>query len=194
MTANNTLPGDIRQISYVVRDLDATIERWLELGIGPWYVIRSFRQRGGQYRGQAGEPLISIALANSGELQIELVQQEDDTPSCYTEFLDAGHEGFHHVSFWADDFDAASAAADGSWELVQSGDARSGYYDTGGVTSTIVEISEMTDRFRWLSDTIREAAREWDGHTDPIRSVPPRPGWAGTASPQGGPGAGASNP
>lgn len=179
MTANNVLPGSIRQISYVVRDLDATIERWIAHGIGPWYVIRSFRQRGGCFRGQPAEPLISIAMANSGELQIELVQQVDDTPSCYTEFLDSGREGFHHISFWADDFDAAwAAAAEQPWELVQSGDARSGYYDTGGVTSTIVEVSEMTERFRWLSDTIREAAVGWDGHTDPIRAIPPRPGWS----------------
>jgi hypothetical protein len=34
MTANYVVPGSIRQMSDVVRDLDATIERCLERGIG----------------------------------------------------------------------------------------------------------------------------------------------------------------
>ena len=39
------------------------------------------------YRGEPCEITLSLALANSGEMQIELIQQEDDTPSIYTEFL-----------------------------------------------------------------------------------------------------------
>ena len=178
MTANAVLPGAIRQVSYVVRDVDATIAKWIDLGIGPWFVLRGVRQKGGRFRGEPAEPLLTLAFANSGPLQIELVQQEDDIPSCYLEFLDAGREGFHHVSFWAEDFDSAWAtAAAQPWELVQSGEARSGYFDTGGVTSTIVEVSEMTDRWRWIADLVREAAETWDGHTDPVRALPPRPGW-----------------
>ena len=41
---------------------------------------------------------MSIALANSGDLQIELIQQVNDAPSMYKEFLDAGHEGLQHVA------------------------------------------------------------------------------------------------
>ena len=35
---------------------------------------------------------MSIALANSGDLQIEFIEQKNDAPSMYKEFLDAGHE------------------------------------------------------------------------------------------------------
>ena len=35
-----SLPGPIRQIGYVVTDLDEAIENWVELGVGPWLVIR----------------------------------------------------------------------------------------------------------------------------------------------------------
>jgi Glyoxalase/Bleomycin resistance protein/Dioxygenase superfamily len=179
LTANNVLPGPIRQISYIVRDIDDTIQTWLAHGVGPWFILPNVRQRGCTFRGQPAESLLKLAFANSGELQIELVQQLDDTPSSYREFLDTGSEGFHHLSFWADDFDAAQHAAtqQPQWQLVQRGDARSAYYDTGGVTSTIIEISEMTDRWRWITDTIRDAAATWDGQTDPIRTLPPRPGW-----------------
>ena len=179
MTANGVLPGPIRQISYIVRDLDDAVQTWLAHGIGPWFILPNVRQRGGKFRGQPAEALLKLAFANSGELQIELIQQLDDTPSSYLEFLASGREGFHHLSFWADDFDAAqnAAAQQQHWDLVQSGNARSGYYDTGGVTSTIIEISELTDRWRWITDTIRDAAATWDGETDPIRTLPPRPGW-----------------
>ena len=43
---------------------------------------------------------MSIALANSGDLQIELIEQRNDAPSMYKEFLDAGNEGLQHVAFW----------------------------------------------------------------------------------------------
>ena len=34
------LPGPMRQIGYVVTDLDRAIDGWLELGVGPWFVMR----------------------------------------------------------------------------------------------------------------------------------------------------------
>jgi hypothetical protein len=39
------LPGPIRQIGYVVTDLDRAMARWLELGVGRWFVIRDGGQR-----------------------------------------------------------------------------------------------------------------------------------------------------
>ena len=69
------------------------------------------RQVDSEYRGQKTAPVVSIAFANSGELQIELIQQEDESPSIYKEFTDGGGIGFHHVAFWSEDFDATVAAA-----------------------------------------------------------------------------------
>jgi len=43
---------------------------------------------------------VSIALANSGALQIELIQQRNDAPSMYRDFLNAGHEGLQHLAYW----------------------------------------------------------------------------------------------
>ena len=176
MASDSVLPGPIRQIAYVVRDIDAAIEEWLARGVGPWFVLRSFHQRGTTYRGRPAEPHLVLALANSGPLQIELLAQQDDTTSSYREFLDSGREGFHHVAYWAEDFDAVLArVAEQPWEVVQRGVNRSAYLDTGGVTSTLVEVAELTDRFRWLTDTIRDTAAGWDGVSDPIRELPRRP-------------------
>ena len=67
------LPGQIRQIGYVVTDLDRAIAKWVDLGVGPWFVMRHLSQRV-DYRGQPTEITISLALSNSGDLQVELIQ------------------------------------------------------------------------------------------------------------------------
>ena len=83
------LPGPIRQNGYVVRDLDRAIDAWLDVGVGPWLVLPHLTQTGSVYRGQPTEPVVSIAFANSGELQVELIEQEGASPSIYREFLEA---------------------------------------------------------------------------------------------------------
>jgi Glyoxalase/Bleomycin resistance protein/Dioxygenase superfamily len=169
------LPGPIRQNAYVVRDLAAAMDAWLMMGVGPWLVLPRLTQSGTVYRGQPTEPVVSFAFANSGDLQVELIEQEDDSPSVYREFLDAGREGFHHLAWWAEDFDAVSRATqDVGWPLVQEGNvggmARFAYYDAGGFSSTVVEVMELTDATRWLAVTVADAAAQWDG-TDPVRSL-----------------------
>ena len=169
------LPGPIRQNGYVVRDLGRAIDAWLDVGVGPWLLLPHLTQAGSVYRGQPTEPVVSIAFANSGELQVELIEQEDDSPSIYREFLDAGQEGFHHLAWWVEDFEGvARAAEDAGWPVVHAGDtggmAQFAYYDPGGVTSTVVEVMELTDATRWLVATVRDAAAGWDG-TDPVRSL-----------------------
>lgn len=42
--------GVIRQIGFVVSDLDTALQSWLVLGVGPWYVMRGVQQRT-RYRG-----------------------------------------------------------------------------------------------------------------------------------------------
>jgi len=148
---------------------------WLDVGVGPWMVLPHLKQSGSVYRGRPTEPVASFAFANSGELQIELIEQEDDSPSIYREFLDAGHEGFHHLAWWVEDFDGvARAAAEAAWPIVHAGNtggmAQFAYYDPGGVTSTVVEVMELTDATRWLITTVREAAAGWDGR-DPVRNL-----------------------
>ena len=78
------LPGPVRQIGYVVTDLDQAIAGWLELGVGPWFVLRGLPLRA-DYRGEPCETTLSLASANSGEMQIELIRQMDTTPSIFTE-------------------------------------------------------------------------------------------------------------
>jgi hypothetical protein len=91
------LPGVVRQLGYVVRDLDRTVADWLKLGVGPWFVLRGQLQSV-LYRGRPCTVAVSLAFANSGDLQIEVIQQEDDTPSIFTEFLASGNAGVHQLT------------------------------------------------------------------------------------------------
>lgn len=169
------LPGAIRQNAYLVDDLDQAMARWVRLGVGPFFAMRSQVQAGSEYRGQPTAPVVSLAFANSGPLQIELIVQEDEAPSIYKEFTDAGGRGFHHVAFWAEDFDGALGSAnDAGWPVVHRGNAGGmanfAYLDAGGFTSTVVEVMELNEVTRWMTTTVREAAQGWDG-ADPVRTL-----------------------
>jgi len=172
--AGATFPGPIRQISFVVADIDRAMQDWIDLGVGPWFVLRGFRAVGSTYRGTATEPTLSLGFANSGDLQIELVAPEDDTPSIYREFLDSGRQGFHHVAYWTADVAAADGRASGQgWTSVQSGPQPFHYYEVSSALGLVVEVSLLDDRMTAISEAIRTAALGWNGVDQPIRDYPP---------------------
>ena len=90
--------GSVAQNGYVVRDIEKSMERWLELGVGPWFYFGKVEMDYFRHRGRPSDMEMSVAIANSGDLQLELIQQRNDAPSMYREFLDAGHEGMQHMS------------------------------------------------------------------------------------------------
>jgi hypothetical protein len=111
----NKLPVPIRQIGIVVRDIDAAMRRWSEtMGVGPFVVFRRMELEDDyRYRGQlAPPPIVDLALGYSGAIQFELIQQLNEAPSGYADFLAKGLEGMQHVSpqfASAEDYDAAYA-------------------------------------------------------------------------------------
>ncbi|MGH7078503.1 MAG: VOC family protein, partial [Acetobacteraceae bacterium] len=94
--------GPLRQMGFVVRDLDKAMRHWVDVcGVGPWFVAEKLPLNGFWYKEQPYPDIhLTIALANSGEVQLELIQQRDDTPSMGRDFLAAGHEGLQHWSSW----------------------------------------------------------------------------------------------
>jgi len=171
--------GEIRQIAFVVPDIDEAMRYWTEtLGIGPFFVKRAIVFSDFQYRGHAAiSPRISIALANSGALQIELIEQHDDVPSIYRDFLRSGRFGLQHVSAWLTcaEFDRLKETLVHSGiEIAQEGTvpssgARVAYFATEkGSGSLIFEISDLRDpRHAARIQGIADASRSWDG-THPV--------------------------
>lgn len=139
--------GNVAQNGYVVRDIEAAMRHWSGvLGVGPWFYAERAPIENFQFRGAPSDCVISIALANAGTLQIELIQQRNDAPSMYRNFLDAGHEGLQHIAYWTDRFDAAlDVAKTLGWTLGQSGHVgepgRFAYFETEAHPGTVVELS-----------------------------------------------------
>jgi len=157
-------PGGVRQFGFFVADLDAAIARWADLGVAPWFVMREVAMTGCHYRGQLSEPVISIALANNGDMQVELVQQHDDTPSIYKEFMDATGGGFNQVAYWVKDIDTVlGAALAAGWTEVWCGaaGARFSYLEHPDSPVPIVELVEDNDISRPMNAAVRAAADAW---------------------------------
>ena len=169
--------GPVRQLGYVVRDLDRALEGWLAAGVGPWYVIDPLALERFQYRGGASiVPDVAIALSYSGDLQVELIHQRDDTPTLYRDFLATSAEGgLQHLGFIPADYDAALAAAlaDG-WKVGHDGAAagtRFAYVERGNHPGTVVELIDLDDAMAGFMAHIAAAAADWDGQTGAIHRV-----------------------
>jgi catechol 2,3-dioxygenase-like lactoylglutathione lyase family enzyme len=174
--------GTVRQIAFVVRSLDRTIEYWAQvLGVGPFFTMREVRPEHYVYRGHPSPaPLLSIALSNSGDVQVELIEQHDEHPSAYRDFLSSGREGFQHVSSWLTraEYDRVSEASvrDGLHPIHQGVVAGAGvrfaYFATDSAPGGLVyEIADVMEPHIYpVMEMIADAARNWDGK-DPVREL-----------------------
>jgi hypothetical protein len=166
--------GNIAQIGYVVRDIDAAMKHWVALGVGPWFYTDRVETDYFRYRGVESEMQMSVALANSGDVQLELIQQRNDAPSMYMDFLNSGHEGAQHIAYWPDDFrklyDEVLAVG---FVVAQEGciggaHGRFVYLDTEQEQGTVIEISDTSGPKGQFFTYIREVSADWDG-CNPIR-------------------------
>lgn len=170
--------GEVRQICYLVPDIEEAMTYWAEtLGIGPWYYNPKVPIENYTFRGERHEPHNSVALANSGGLQLELLQTRNDVPSMYREFKEAGLTGVQHVAYWTESFDEDLARAEARGYRVCMGgevgvDGRFVYFETDlRHPGTVIELSEVAGPKGRLFKLIREAAVGWDG-SDPVRPFP----------------------
>lgn len=166
----------VMQNSWVVPDIHAAMRQWtLATGIGPFFLVEGFQLDEQRYRGEPSPGVAcSFALAQAGEVQIELVCQHNDVPSAYRDTIPAGRTGFHHVALYCHDYDRdlADYLAAGH-ELAFSGSAggkRFCYIDTSPSLGCMVELIEHSDLQQEFFGRIRAAAIDWDG-SDPIRAA-----------------------
>jgi Glyoxalase/Bleomycin resistance protein/Dioxygenase superfamily len=167
--------GPAIQMAWVVNDIDAAMRRWIEQqGVGPFYVMRHCAVTNTRYRGRPAGIDMDVAIAQSGGVQVELIQQHDDMPSCYRDMFGRGEEGFHHICYIVDRVADARAhfqrfdmpaAFDG-----QFGQVEFAYFDTrpsiGCMTEVVTRHPDIEAFFRMIAD----GAIGWDGR-DPIRQV-----------------------
>ena len=100
---------NVFQSSWVVDDIHEAAVMWAEkTGIGPFYVADY--QKGDLvdtfYRGAPSPLTMKTALAQAGDMQIELVQPTGELPGPYRDTVPAGQTGFHHIALWSHDVNA----------------------------------------------------------------------------------------
>jgi hypothetical protein len=165
----------VRQLAYVVRDMDSALKYWTEvLKTGPFFLIEHCALEDQVYRGAPANADVSIALANSGDLQIELIYCEDDSPSVYKEFLDAGREGVHHFGMMPVNYEETCAqyrklGHAAAFEC-KVGGAPLTYFDTVDSIGHFIELWDNSETFKEMFLMVEDAAKGWDG-SDPIRPL-----------------------
>jgi hypothetical protein len=170
--------GNPAQNGYVVHDIHAAMDAWLAHGVGPWFYFEKVETDWFRHRGEDSAVHLSIALANSGELQVELIQQRNDAPSLYREFLDSGREGFQHMSYWTTGYQALFDQAlslgytVGHEGCIGGEQGRFAYLENRGTeaSGTLIEISDVSGPKGLFFQHVREVAADWDG-SEPIRQL-----------------------
>lgn len=166
----------VRQLAYVVRDLDAALHYWTEvLKVGPFFRFDHCPLLNQRHYGQPSNVDVTLALGNSGDLQIELIYQHNDEPSVYREFLDAGRVGVHHFGMMPVDYQATCAdyrarGYEAAFECTVGG-APLTYFNTVSTVGHYIELWDNSAVFRDLFQMVEDAARGWDGR-DPVRRGP----------------------
>src|SRR5882724_8769112 len=90
--------GPIVQNAFVVRNIESAVDHWSrKVGVGPFYLLEHIAFGHVYFRGAPLNIDLSVAIAQWGEIQIELIQQHDASPSIYTEFAARHGEGLQHV-------------------------------------------------------------------------------------------------
>jgi len=140
----------VEQIGIVVADIDKAVEYYSSIfGWGPFQVVE-YETKGMTYRGQKGDCRLKLAFAQSGPIEIELIQVlEGETP--HTEFLREKGEGLHHLRFHIDDLDGmlAELAKEGIEPIWQHRYPDVGisfaYLNTDKIGGVMFELIEMKD-------------------------------------------------
>jgi hypothetical protein len=167
--------GPAFQLGVVVRDIEAAMDHWRKvMNVGPFIYMENPGDQTCTYRGAPTEVKVHIAFTYSGDMQIELIQQINDTPSPYTDFLAAGREGIQHLAFYANDMAAACQQLENNGlERVytiqpKGGDEHIYYYEDHRQVGAMSEILPLTPLRRRFHGAILAATKGWEG-ARPIR-------------------------
>ncbi len=154
----------LEQVAFVVRDLGAAQRFFSQsMGIPRFYVIENFGSRATDktFRGRPAEHNFTIAIAYSGNTQIELIQHlSGDT--CYKEFLERRGEGMQHLGFFLDDREQHQGVLaefrKKGFSVLQSGRFGDGlytYFDTESAIGAVMEIVYLDQRSKELMARVK---------------------------------------
>jgi Glyoxalase/Bleomycin resistance protein/Dioxygenase superfamily len=161
------------QVCWLVPDLEEAIDGWVRsAGVGPFFWFDDVGATGGVHRGEPADfPTSTAAIAYAGDVQVELVCQENDEPGVFRDLFAPGQYGLHHMALVCEDYVAerdiyVEAGAELAYEAYIGG-TRTCWVDTSPTLGFMVELLEPSrSRSRGFA-AMRAAAESWDG-TNPI--------------------------
>jgi hypothetical protein len=165
------------QWGYVVRDIEAAMRHWIDtFQVGPFVQIPTNKgNRTFKYNNKDTKVELSVAWTYFGDTQIELIQQLNDAPSPYLDFLAQGREGFHHICFWSERYDEAfanleRAAYEPVYRIGMGLPRETVYFKDNGSFGAMVELSLLTPQKKAFYAALARFVRDWDGKV-PIKRV-----------------------
>ncbi|KAA0107713.1 VOC family protein [Mycolicibacterium sp. P1-5] len=163
------------QMCWVVPDVRSAIDSWVDsAGVGPFFWFDGVDCVGGQHRGRAAEfPKVTAAIAYAGDVQIELVAQDNDDPGVFRDLFGPGQSGLHHMALICKNYESerdtyVAAGAELAFEGT-IGNSRTCWVDTAASLGFMIELLEQSASRDAGFAAMRAAAESWDG-TNPITS------------------------
>lgn len=170
--------GSIKQFGYLVKDLDSTMQSWVEhIGVGPFWGFRNV-QLLSHFAGEQTEITIDVGLAYQAGVQIEFIHQTDNglAYSPYSSFYQTDVQQYcHHIAYYCLDIDAGRDKAKRAG-LVELGYVESGagvryyYYDSPTLNGLIIELMQVDQLLVDAFDFCAEQTADWQGE-DPYRLI-----------------------
>jgi catechol 2,3-dioxygenase-like lactoylglutathione lyase family enzyme len=154
----------LEQVAFVVRDLGAAQKFFSQsMGISRFYVIENFGSQATDktFRGCPADHNFTIAIAYSGNTQIELIQHLSGE-TCYKEFIERRGEGLQHLGFFLEDRDqydrVLAEFGTNGFSVLQSGrfgGAVYTYFDAEYAIGAVMEIVYLDKASRELMARVK---------------------------------------
>jgi hypothetical protein len=166
--------GPVIQQGYVVPEIHRAMDHWIARGIGPFFIEEHIKPPG-VYDGQAIATDLSAAFAYSGDQQIEVIQQHNDAPTIYSDYLKAHPEGgLQHLAVWVDSIEEKLGElkrTGRNYRVRQRYGDMHAYLDSDDQPGVMIQLMAHNEFMDELFGLIRKAADEWDGESRPIRKI-----------------------
>lgn len=171
MNSTRQLVGPVRQVAYIVDDVEAAALGWVKrFGIGPWRIKHGLRLDQCSYGGKLIDLDLSMASSYSNGLEVELIAQPEGPASMYSDFLQRNGPGAHHLCFFPADYAAAEAhlLATGMHVTLEGAirGTRFAYFDDG--LGQVIELADVSADGLAVRAERAAMADTWDG-TEPLR-------------------------
>lgn len=158
----------VRQWGYIVRDLETSIDVWTRtLGVGPWWVYEDVLLRC-TMDGVVSDVRIDVAMSYVQGVQIELIQQTNDSPSPYAFFRQLNQQQlFHQIGYIVPSLDEARATAVAHGLTVQAelenDFGRVIYLEASALAPAVIELMPYNPDYEAFYKACAEQAANWDG-------------------------------